>query len=233
MTTTTPTPVAPQQRAPGWTAGRVLGLTAGIGLLLGSAGLLTSAAALHSADADRDDGYLTSQRVTLHSDDPVLTSTDLDLEDLPGSWLVGDTRLQVTPLAGDVFVGVASASDVADTFGAVTRSTVTDIDDDTAAYEHHDGAAPGQTPGALAIWAAQDSGPGTLAVTWPEDGSWTAVVMDDDASGGVDVEVAVQAEAPHLDELAVIAATGGALALVGGTLALLLVVRRVRAAAGS
>jgi hypothetical protein len=214
-----------------WTPLRVLGLTGAIALLLSCAALSVSAAALHAVDTSREGGFVTSEEVTLRTDGYALTSTSLDLEGLPGSWLLGETRLRINAEDADseVFVGVAEPADVAHYLAGVAHSTVSDVGHRSASYEHHEGTAPTTMPTQEEIWIAQDSGSGTRTVTWPKDGPWTALVMNGDGSAPVAVQAAVQAEAPHLAQLAVGAAVAALAALVGGTAALLAVVRRGRA----
>ena len=65
------------------------------------------------------------------------------------------------------------------------------------------------------FWAASASGTGTQAVTWEvEDGDWSVVVMNADASRGVDADVKAGAELPFLASLGWGTLIAGLVALV-------------------
>jgi len=71
------------------------------------------------------------------------------------------------------------------------------------------------------LWAAlvESAGSGHQAITWtPENGDWTAVVMNLDGSRGVAVEVTAGAELPVLRDLTLGMGVLAAVVLVGGAL---------------
>ena len=80
-------------------------------------------------------------------------------------------------------------------------------------------------PGEVDIWVAESSGTGTQAVDWqPQDGDWTAVIMQADGTAGLAVQARAGATVPGLPWLAGGLFTMGAvLALVGVLLVVLAV----------
>jgi hypothetical protein len=85
-------------------------------------------------------------------------------------------------------------------------------------YAPHDGASMPDAPGTETFWVAsvEGTGPQTLDSTL-EPGDWTAVLMNADASSGMEAEVAFGA-APQSDieSISRIASTAALIALVGG-----------------
>jgi len=214
-------PTTPPGPAPRWTPGRVIPLALAAFLFLGAAGTLGGAAWLDGVDDERRDGdYLTSDETTLRADGNALSVEEIDLDGLSGDWILGDARVRATSSDPDesVFVGLARTDDVADYLRDVEHSTVTDLDDPE--YVEHDGGAPATDPAELDIWVAQSGGPGTQSVEWtPEEGEWTAVIMNADGTSGVDVRADVGATVPVLEEVVDgLWITGAAFALVGAAL---------------
>lgn len=233
ITETAPLPATPPPPRPtrsGPTAGRVVALALGAGLVLGSASALATAVLLDGVDDDRRDGaYLTTDQTSLHTDTHALVVEEIDLNGLDGDWLLGRARLRATAYddTASVFVGVARTDDVEAYLRGVAHTTVEDVDDQEPTYDDHAGAAPSTTPGTADIWVAQASGPGTQDLVWtPRDGDWSAVIMNSDASADLDVTADVGATVPAFAWLvralwAVGAGLGAAGALlVGGALAL-------------
>lgn len=212
------TPTTPPTTAPRMTPGRVIFLAMAAFLLLGAAGSLVGAAWLNGVDDERRDGdYLTSDETTLSADGNALSVEEIDLDGLSGDWILGDARVRATSSDPDeaLFIGIARTDDVADYLRDVEHSTVTDLDDPE--YVEHDGGAPATDPAELDIWAAQASGSGTQGVEWtPEDGEWTAVIMNADGTAGVDVKADVGATVPVLNNVVTgLWIAGSVFALIG------------------
>ncbi|HEY7101438.1 MAG TPA: hypothetical protein VH573_07345 [Mycobacteriales bacterium] len=88
-------------------------------------------------------------------------------------------------------------------------------------------ALPRTAPAAAAIWVAESTGPGTRVLTWtPTAGDWTVVIMNADASRGLTVHGDVGATVPALTGIAIGLLAGGAVLVAGGTLLVVLAVRR-------
>ncbi len=212
-----------------WTAGRVVGVTLASTALLGGALLATAGAGVHVvADQHREGDYLTSDTAHLSSAGHALTVEDIDLHGLPGDWLLGTARLRATAAEGSaVFVGVAPTDDVEDYLAGVERTEVVDLDD--TEYLEHAGGPPGAAADQTDIWTAQASGPGTQTLTWePTEGDWSVVVMNGDASAGVDVRADVGATVPSLGDVVWLLLAAGLVVGGAGVAGILLVLAAVR-----
>ena len=96
----------------------------------------------------------------------------------------------------------------------VEHATLVDLADSDPVYRTTDGSAPSTAPEQV-DWVAQSSGSGRQQITWPvENGDWTVVVMNADASPDVAVEAAAGAEVPAMRWLIGILLTVAAITLV-------------------
>ena len=193
------------------------------GLLgLFSLGLLAGGGVLLWGDAQKDDqGFLSTSRERFATSTYALATENLDIDTDGAGWFLdrdrrGEIRLEVSSRE-PVFVGIARSRDVA----AYLRGTQHDLARDVsyspfdADYRRVASDARPQKPAAQDFWAASASGTGTQAVTWDvEDGDWSVVVMNADASRGVDADVKAGAELPFLAALGWGALIAGLLALV-------------------
>ena len=172
------------------------------------------------AEHQKDDGWFTTTDERFSTDARALATESLDM-DLDGfdAGLAGKARLQVTSAAGGpVFVGIAPTQDVERYLAGTEHATLTHLD--TSPFQATTETVPGDRapaePAAPDIWSASTSGTGTQSLEWDiEDGEWSAVVMNPDASRGVDVRASAGTDASFLQPLA--------LGLLGGALVLTLV----------
>ena len=225
-------PAGDEPAADHWSAPRVvmlvlgcLGLLAGTGFLAGAATL----AVLQGTLSD-DDGFVMSGREELGTSSYAITSESLETKLADGAEVVpdrllGDTRLTVEPLGADaVFVGIGPTDEVEAYLAEVAHAVVVDFDSTGTGVEpvYRDvaGAAPVGAPEDAVPWTARAAGTGTQDLRWAiEDGDWTVVVMNADATAGVTAEVAVGAELPATGwAIGLMAALGGLSVLVGGAL---------------
>ena len=204
--TTTPDPTP---RRPG--AARVTAVVAGSLLALLAIGFLAAGGALLWGDAKKDDqGYLSTSTHRFATRTAALSTANLDV-DLGGTGSVvssdvyGRVRVQATSHDGKpVFVGIARTSDVAAYLRGTDHATVTDVESSPfrATYRDHAAAARPAPPATRRFWAASATGTGTRTVVWPvRDGSWSVVVMNADASRGVDAGVRAGATVPFVGPL--------------------------------
>jgi hypothetical protein len=209
----------------GWTGGRVVSLVLGCIAALVALGLLAGAAVVAWATTtQRDDGYLTSPRVTLSTSSYAVTSTDLDLGAAGGSgWvpasILGTVRIRAHSVdpGTPVFVGVARAADVDDYLSGVQHAVVHDFTDGHATYDTHHGSEPPDPPGTSDIWVAKAAGPGTQQLVWKaKGGTWDIVVMNADGSARVAVRADAGATVPDLRWIGVGLLAGGLVLLVLG-----------------
>ena len=226
----TPPSTPPVHRSPG----RLVALMLGLCVLLGSASALATAGLLSRIDEDRRVGdYLLTDRTSLGTDSHALAVEEIDLNGLSGDWIFGRTRLRAmsSDPEAQVFIGIARKDDAKDYLRNTAYATVSDIDDRVANYVEHSGAAPTSTPASADIWVAQSSGTGTQSLTWtPKGGDWTAIIMNADATAGVDVKADVGATVPVFEAITCALWIVGAILALGGALLVALgLVRRRRA----
>jgi len=217
-----------------WGAGRVIALIVGVLLLLPGLGLVAGGGALLWADwTNRSDGFVVSPEENFSTDGYALVSEQIDLQTdadwVPVADALGTARVDVTSAGTpDVFVGIAPVADANAYLGDVQRTVIRDLGFDTPASggDQIAGGAPSGAPGDQDFWMASTSGSGTQQLTWePAEGNWMLVVMNADASAGIQMEARIGAEFPSLGGF------GWGL-LIGGVLltgvAVLLIVLAVR-----
>ncbi len=219
----------------GWSAGRVTCVVVGSFLMLTASGLLAGGVGVLWADqANRQGGFVTSASTTYTTAGHALVSGTARIPatglNQLGRDLIGKVRIRVT--ASDptrpVFVGIAPAHAVTAYLSGVQYTTV-----------HIGAAGAGITtqgtgvpaaPASQAFWAAKSAGPGTRSVVWlVSAGNWDLVVMNADASAGLTVDANAGATVPVLPWIAGGLLIGGALALLGGVLLIVIPVRRASA----
>jgi hypothetical protein len=193
------------------------------GLLgLFSLGLLAGGAVLLWGDAQKDEqGYLSTSRERFATNTYALATQNLDVDTEGAGWFLdrdryGKIRLAVSSRK-PVFVGIARSRDVARYLRGTQHDLVRDVSYSpfSADYRRVSGDERPGPPVRQGFWAASASGPGTQAVTWDvDDGDWSVVVMNADASRGVDADVKAGAELPFLAGLGWGTLIAGLVALV-------------------
>lgn len=191
-------------------AGRVVALVIGAVLALVGAVLLITGGALTVATlVVRDaDGFFSTGTGSLTSGTYAITSDEIDLgaEPGPGDWSPkGWATVRITAQAvgeGDeVFIGIARAGDVAAYLDGVLHAEVDDVrlNPFRLDYDVSPGGPPASLPGEQAFWAASASGAGQQTLQWKaESGRWAVVVMNADATRGVEVEASIAVRIPVL-----------------------------------
>jgi hypothetical protein len=192
-------------------------------------GLLASGGVLMWADRTQRDpaGYLTSPTTRLESATYAIAATDLNVTvDAPGWHVAADALGSVRIVATDgsptsMFIGIAPAADVQRYLGGTAYDQLRGyvVAQGGPTYETHSGGAPA-APGSQSFWRTDVSGTGTQSLTWKvESGRWALVLMNIDASAGVNATASVGATAPFLFTLALGLLIGGGIAvLVAGLL---------------
>jgi hypothetical protein len=174
-----------------------------------------------------DHGYLATGKDRYAAGTYALSTDNLDV-DLDGAgWMInrdefGKVRLEVESHdAKPVFVGIARTSDVSDYLRGTAYTSVTDIETSPfrASYSEHDGGSRPALPADQSFWTASAHGSGTQTLSWDiDEGNWSVVVMNADASRGVDAGVNAGVKVPF-GALAVISFGGALILLIGaGTL---------------
>ncbi len=175
------------------------------------------------------DGFISTGTDRYQTATYALATSDLDFDDVYdgfGGDAFGTVRLRATSNEGKpVFVGVAKTADVERFLGHTRHTNIAQVDFDPfdATYQDFDGARPDR-PGDQRFWAASSAGGGTQTLDWKaQTGDWSVVVMNADASEGVDVGVKAGAKLAFLEPLGygllgiglLVLAAGGAL-IAGG-----------------
>lgn len=217
---------------------RIASLIAASVVGLFSLGLLAAGGGLLWADSEKDgEGYLSTGFDPFATGTRALATEDLDIDGAGAGWLIDDDRygklrLQVRSQDGKpVFVGIAPTRDAERYLRGVGHSLVTDLEYDPfrADYRRQAGSRRPAAPGEARFWAASAQGAGTQTLTWDvEHGNWSVVVMNADASPGVDVELRAGAEVPFLEPVGWGALIAGLVALAFAALLVFLGVREPR-----
>lgn len=219
-------------RSAGWVVCIVIGSI----LLVTSMVLLATGAVLQVLDVgSRQGGYVTSDEIRLNAPSHAIVTEPLDSEELTVGAseqidLLTNVRLRASDASGEaIFVGIARADQAATYLAGIGHATLTDVDDWTADYVQHPGAAPTRRPAEEDIWVAQASGSGTQSLDWTvTPGRWVAVIMNADGSSGIAATVDMAAPLPDSGpaaRLALIACLGTGLA---GTVLTILGIRGIR-----
>lgn len=173
-----------------------------------SLGLLAAGVLMLWGDAQKDDsGYLSTASERFATTTRALTTDNLELDTEGLDWILGrdrwgKIRLEVEPREDEqLFVGIAPTRQVRDYLRGSDHELVRDVSFDPfrADYEQRPGDGKPGLPAAQDFWTASSSGHGTRALTWEvEEGDWSVVVMNEDASAGVDARVKAGADVPFL-----------------------------------
>ena len=200
---------------------------AAVGLVVGGGALLWAYGTQRDAD-----GFFTSPAYEMETDGYALTSPDIDLATNPDELWPSDlatVRLEVAPQADQgVFVGIGPSDRIDQYLAGVSRSEVSSLgnDPETITYDHMTGVAPAALPGEQDFWAVEAEGTANLSLLWPvEAGEWSVVVMNADATAGVDATVEAGAEISLVLGIGMAALILGLL-LAGGAAALLVFATR-------
>jgi hypothetical protein len=188
---------------------RIVALVAAAVLGLVSLGLLAAGGGLLWADSKEDaDGYISTGRDPFATETYALATEDLDIDAHGTGWLVNDDRygkirLRASSTDGKpVFLGIARTPDAERYLGDVRHDVVTDVEYDPfdAEYRESAGSRRPAAPADERFWVASAQGAGNQTLTWDvEHGNWSVVVMNADATRGVDVELSAGAEVPFLE----------------------------------
>ena len=198
--------------------------------LIGFGAMLAGGAAIAGYATQRDDdGFFQTGSVRLASPTYAITSDRVDLESAPGSagWLVdrgalGTVKLDVDPARPDepVFAGIGPSRDVASYLAGVSRDQIRDIDlsPDRVSYRRLSGEAAPAPPEDQPFWVAEVVTTDSGRLEWKvESGDWTVVIMNADATRGIDLDARLGIKVDWLLPAAIGLLVGGLVGLGLGT----------------
>ena len=211
-----PPPQQPQRRTGLLVLGIILAVLGGLALIGG--GVLAVA---HATERDADGFYTTKfHRVSTPTRAFV---TDLDVGTGGASWFFHEGRvatLRITATgAKPVFLGIGPADQVSSYLSGASYENVTDFEVDPFKLETDPrvGSAAPPPPTGEGFWAVSASGAGQQSISWNvKDGTWDAVVMNEDGSAGVITNVSVGAKVSIILWIGVGLLVLGAILAVGG-----------------
>jgi hypothetical protein len=180
------------------------------------------------AQFQKDGDYVTTDVHTFSTSGSALVTDPVDLGQEGVSWLhssglIDNIRIRVTPTSAGapIFIGIARSADVDSYLAGVSHTVITDYwDNDT---QFVDGSQPDSEPATQGFWAASTSGSGSQTLVWnPENGTWSAVVMNADGGTGINVRTDLGGDIPALPWITLglfivgAAFTAGAVVLIVG-----------------
>jgi hypothetical protein len=180
-----------------------------------------------------DDGFFTTSTQPFETGGYAIASDEVELftdDDTP-DWLdvgaLGTVRVEATAVdpAGEIFVGIGEAEAVAEYLAGVAYSEVTDVDYHPFDVRYRLVAGDGvpDPPADQGFWEVSTVGAGTQTLLWElEQGTYSVVVMNADATPRVAVEASVGAKVGWLLPLVIGLLSGGVVLLVGGVTMLVL-----------
>ena len=220
-------PTAPARRG----AGRIALLIAGILVALLSLGFLAAGGAAVVVDQVQrdDDGFVMSPSKNFSTATYAIASksahVNLDGPDWVTDDLIGTLRIRSNS-SRRVFIGIARETDIARYLGAVDHVVVTDIGRKPH-YSARPGGPPRTRPATETFWSASATGTGEQTLEWvPKSGHWNVVVMNADASRGVEADLSIGAELDPLLWIGIGLVIGGALLAAIAALAITAGTRR-------
>ena len=225
-------------------AGRIILLIFGILILLGSVPLLFGGGVLlwvHIALTDSE-GFITTNYHTLERESYAIVTEPADIEfdeewnwgwGWHRAWDLGDLfTFKIEGSNNDpskgIFIGVAEESDWKAYLSDVEYDEITDfsLDPFEVDYTNHPGSLLPAAPTSQTFWTANTSGTGTQTLEWQlETGTYSLVLMNQDGSSGVDLDMALGAKVPLIFGVGVGMVVMGIVALVVGILMIIFAIR--------
>jgi hypothetical protein len=239
-------PTSPQVPSqPRMSGGRIALLVAGALALLGGLVLLVGGIGLIVVNETETNsaGYFSTAKESYATESHAIVSDTLDVGTDGPDWLFEEGRLATLRLEGssvdpssELFIGIGPTADVREYLAGASYDTVIDIDFDPfrATYDATTGGATPDVPGGQALWGASTSGSGSRTLEWEvAKGDWSVVVMNGDASRGVDVRLSLGAKVGFIFWLGLGLMIAGAVLLAGGAALTYLATRRPRVPAAA
>jgi len=199
--------------------GGILSLVALVGV---AAGVMLFVGNYTQRDSD---GFFKTSTRAYESSAYALVSDDLDVGTNGPDWLFEKGRLATLRIRGSsadgrkLFVGIAPTERVKRYLAGASYDVVTNIDIDPFAidYERTTGSAAPARPTRASFWTAAADGSGRQSLEWKvAKGNYSVVVMNADASRGVDARLSLGAKVRFLFWAALALVVAGLVFLAGG-----------------
>ena len=200
------------------------------GLSMAGGGILW----INASMAD-DDGYYMTDNLHMQRDSYAIISEAADV-DLGSDWAFdgGDLvtfreEVRSSNPSRNIFVGVAREDDLMEYLQNVSYDRLTDfeLDDDTWEFENIPGTSRPAPPTLQTFWHQSSHGAGTQVIEWElEQGTWVFVIMNEDGSAGIELDMQVGVKVPWLTGLGVGLLVTGIIGLIIGSVMIFFAVRR-------
>jgi hypothetical protein len=224
----------------GFGAGQVVAILLGGFLILISIPILFGGGAVMGVSGifDQGGGFIGVNNIDFETGTQVLIAKSMDIEGLdyddfdgPPRWLweptIGDlVKIKIEAESNDgkpVFIGIIRESDALEYFGDVKYDYITDFHMENPrsrpyiSYRKHSGVDVTFEPADLDIWVEEMHGNGEQTLVWePEVGDYWLVIMNEDASAGVDMETGLSVRVPILGSIGRGLFLGGLVSLAFG-----------------
>ena len=221
-------------------ARKIIFLVFGIFILLVAVALLIGGGALtwiyHGATDS--EGFIGSGPIIIEKGSHAIVTGPVDIEEEAITFLnwLGLDTVRVKGSSNDpskhIFIGIAGAHNVYNYLREVEYDELNQITRwlsfRKVEYTNHPGNSEPATPLVHSFWTAFVHGPGTQILEWdPVAGSHAIVLMNDDGSAGIDINVVLMARIPTIVlALGVAFLVGGMIALFMGIATVYFAVRR-------
>jgi hypothetical protein len=221
---------------------KIVSVILGILFALAGAALVTSGGFVLGVYGSQRDptGFFTTPSQTVGSYGFALSAPNINAQLGPRwqKWIpsrVGAT-IRITgssELPAPLFIGVAPTARASKYLAGVPRDKITSIDlaAGSVQYTHVDGATLPSAPGKQTFWVARVEGTGTQTLEWAlQQGDWTVVIMNGDASAPLAATMSVGARFGVFKPLIAGLTAGGLVLLAIGATVIVLGTRRRRPA---
>ncbi len=223
-------------------AGKILLLVFGIIILLISMALIAAGGTLlwvNSRYIDSE-GYLTSDTLHIERDSHAVVAGPIELDAAALTVLRSIGVITIFEFEGEnndaskqIFMGVADEVELENYLDNVEYDEIDNIgfgwrlNFDRTAYINHPGDDQPSLPASESIWAASAGGTASETLVWEtRAGSYSLVMMNDDGSRGVDLDMIFKAKIPSIVGFGVGVLVSGIVLLAVASLMIFLAVRR-------
>jgi hypothetical protein len=223
-------------------AGKILLLVFGIIILLISMALIAGGGTLLWVNSRYVDsaGYLTSDILHIERDSYAVVAGPIELDETAVRVLKSIGIITTFEFQGEnnnpskqIFMGVADEAQLEDYLDNVEYDEIDnigfgwDLDFGGITYTNHPGDDEPSLPASESIWAVSAVGAASETLVWEtRAGSYSIVVMNDDGSKDVDLDIVFKAKIPSLTRFGVGFLVSGIILLAIGSLMIFLAVRR-------